>query len=187
LAGGLSAYGFANGDPINYDDPFGLCPPGQTEVSALGGECVQAFYPGALFLSAEGVIADAEGGIAAAYKALRGLSGLAKATTRAEGTGNATGVNVGTKVARVFGGKSPQMGESWTTVDPKATPDYAAVAGLPNENAATHVVYGEITDMTGVRVTKATPGARGPGGISEVKIPNATTQVKVTGVQPFNQ
>jgi len=26
LAGGLNAYGFANGDPVNYSDPFGLCP-----------------------------------------------------------------------------------------------------------------------------------------------------------------
>jgi RHS repeat-associated protein len=26
LAGGLSAYGFAGGDPVNYSDPFGLCP-----------------------------------------------------------------------------------------------------------------------------------------------------------------
>jgi RHS repeat-associated protein len=25
LAGGLNLYGFANGDPANYDDPFGLC------------------------------------------------------------------------------------------------------------------------------------------------------------------
>jgi RHS repeat-associated protein len=27
LAGGLNLYGFANGDPINFSDPFGLCPP----------------------------------------------------------------------------------------------------------------------------------------------------------------
>jgi RHS repeat-associated protein len=27
LAGGLNAYGFAAGDPVNYSDPFGLCPP----------------------------------------------------------------------------------------------------------------------------------------------------------------
>jgi RHS repeat-associated protein len=26
LAGGLNAYGFAGGDPINFSDPFGLCP-----------------------------------------------------------------------------------------------------------------------------------------------------------------
>jgi RHS repeat-associated protein len=26
LAGGLNLYGFANGDPINFGDPFGLCP-----------------------------------------------------------------------------------------------------------------------------------------------------------------
>ena len=26
LAGGLSAYGFAGGDPVNFSDPFGLCP-----------------------------------------------------------------------------------------------------------------------------------------------------------------
>jgi RHS repeat-associated protein len=27
LAGGLNLYGFAGGDPVNYSDPFGLCPP----------------------------------------------------------------------------------------------------------------------------------------------------------------
>jgi RHS repeat-associated protein len=26
IAGGLNAYGFANGDPVNFSDPFGLCP-----------------------------------------------------------------------------------------------------------------------------------------------------------------
>lgn len=26
LAGGLNLYGFANGDPVTYSDPFGLCP-----------------------------------------------------------------------------------------------------------------------------------------------------------------
>lgn len=27
LAGGLNAYGFAEGDPVTYGDPYGLCPP----------------------------------------------------------------------------------------------------------------------------------------------------------------
>src|SRR3954452_13514185 len=26
LAGGVNAYGFANGDPVTYSDPYGLCP-----------------------------------------------------------------------------------------------------------------------------------------------------------------
>jgi RHS repeat-associated protein len=26
LAGGLNVYGFAGGDPVNFSDPFGLCP-----------------------------------------------------------------------------------------------------------------------------------------------------------------
>jgi uncharacterized protein RhaS with RHS repeats len=26
IAGGLNLYGYANGDPINFSDPFGLCP-----------------------------------------------------------------------------------------------------------------------------------------------------------------
>jgi RHS repeat-associated protein len=26
LAGGMNLYGFANGDPVNFSDPFGLCP-----------------------------------------------------------------------------------------------------------------------------------------------------------------
>jgi RHS repeat-associated protein len=27
IAGGINAFGFAQGDPVNYSDPFGLCPP----------------------------------------------------------------------------------------------------------------------------------------------------------------
>ncbi|HEY0017785.1 MAG TPA: RHS repeat-associated core domain-containing protein [Longimicrobium sp.] len=30
LAGGLNAYGFAAGDPVSYSDPYGLCPPEDT-------------------------------------------------------------------------------------------------------------------------------------------------------------
>jgi RHS repeat-associated protein len=36
LAGGVNSYGFAGGDPVNYSDPFGLCPPGVKSVSAQG-------------------------------------------------------------------------------------------------------------------------------------------------------
>ncbi len=33
LAGGLNLYGFANGDPVNFSDPFGLCPPADENYS----------------------------------------------------------------------------------------------------------------------------------------------------------
>ena len=29
IAGGLNLYGYADGDPINFSDPFGLCPEGE--------------------------------------------------------------------------------------------------------------------------------------------------------------
>jgi RHS repeat-associated protein len=35
LAGGLNLYGFAAGDPVNFSDPFGLCPPPLIPVCAV--------------------------------------------------------------------------------------------------------------------------------------------------------
>ena len=44
LAGGLDLHGYAGGDPINFDDPFGLCP---WWISAFGGaqRCQNASSP----------------------------------------------------------------------------------------------------------------------------------------------
>jgi RHS repeat-associated protein len=36
LAGGMNAYGFAGGDPVNASDPFGLCPVGASKTSNGG-------------------------------------------------------------------------------------------------------------------------------------------------------
>jgi RHS repeat-associated protein len=49
LAGGLNAYGFAAGDPISYDDPFGLCPKsgggdGKTEAYSDCPEHSSGYY-----------------------------------------------------------------------------------------------------------------------------------------------
>ena len=38
LAGGLNAYGFASGDPVNYGDPFGLCPDKTDANCSMGAE-----------------------------------------------------------------------------------------------------------------------------------------------------
>jgi len=41
LAGGINLYGFADGDPVNYSDPFGLRPLTDAERRALGDMCEQ--------------------------------------------------------------------------------------------------------------------------------------------------
>jgi uncharacterized protein RhaS with RHS repeats len=43
LAGGLNVYGYANGDPINFSDPFGLCP---TCEEGEDPEIVELTFPG---------------------------------------------------------------------------------------------------------------------------------------------
>jgi RHS repeat-associated protein len=42
LAGGVNEYGFASGDVVNYDDPFGLCPPARN-----GAICIDFFIAAA--------------------------------------------------------------------------------------------------------------------------------------------
>ena len=39
LAGGLNLYGYAGGDPINFSDPFGLCPYNQKEPDTNVDDC----------------------------------------------------------------------------------------------------------------------------------------------------
>lgn len=42
LAGGLNLYGFADGNPLSYSDPFGLCPPKEyAEVFMCTGELLK--------------------------------------------------------------------------------------------------------------------------------------------------
>ena len=40
LAGGLNVYGFADGDPVSYSDPYGLCPPRDTNE----GDCPAIYW-----------------------------------------------------------------------------------------------------------------------------------------------
>jgi RHS repeat-associated protein len=96
LAGGLNLYGFANGDPVNYSDPFGLramhCPPDCDESDAAwasagasvgfwlggGGGLIGGLScgPGAPACSAGGSIAGASAGSAAGAAAGLGINNL---------------------------------------------------------------------------------------------------------------
>lgn len=61
MAGGLNLYGFANGDPINFSDPFGLCVPWCTAAAgavAFGGIRLVANILGDRHFT-EGVVQDA--------------------------------------------------------------------------------------------------------------------------------
>jgi RHS repeat-associated protein len=57
LAGGINAYGFAHGDPVNYADPFGLAPCVQL------GNCTQS----------DGGVADVSGAAVAGHALVQGL------------------------------------------------------------------------------------------------------------------
>lgn len=87
LAGGMNLYGFADGDPVNFDDPFGLCKPlcasdaaqvfgnlesmapaineaiaefvPQNALSALGGQLVGRIAAGAASLRATAAAGEA--------------------------------------------------------------------------------------------------------------------------------
>jgi RHS repeat-associated protein len=68
LAGGLNAYGFAGGDPVNYDDPFGLCGEetareAQANTTQSNINCAQRLARDANGLTAEMREENAEGNI----------------------------------------------------------------------------------------------------------------------------
>lgn len=79
LAGGLNLYGYANGDPVNFSDPFGLCP--QCLLGAAVG--VGTGYAIAKLTGQEYTLGDAVGD--AAIGAISGGIGhLAKLRTAAK-------------------------------------------------------------------------------------------------------
>jgi uncharacterized protein RhaS with RHS repeats len=48
LAGGMNEYGYANGDPISYSDPFGLCPYTASENPGVSLQCALEDLLGAI-------------------------------------------------------------------------------------------------------------------------------------------
>lgn len=90
LAGGLNLYGYANGDPVHFSDPFGLCP---SCIGALGGALLggggRAVYhylndrplsDGLLEWTVGGAVAGATLGVGYSALAARGATAAAAAS-----------------------------------------------------------------------------------------------------------
>lgn len=94
----------------------------------------------------------------------------------------------GTKVYRVWGGKSGAWGESWTTVNPNIVPNLRSAAGLPDVNAGRFVSEGVLQSTEGVTSRGALIIKSGQqGGLPELVIKGAEQKVllqRVSGVNP---
>ena len=65
LAGGVNTFGFGNGDPVNFADPFGLCPPEDDDWTTCPGFFTAiGAATGALFGGASGGFGGASAGAA---------------------------------------------------------------------------------------------------------------------------
>jgi RHS repeat-associated protein len=145
-----------------------------------------ALFGGAALYSTFGGVGGSE--IAEGVEALNAAAKIsetaveaAEATTAAE-----EGVSEGTTVYRVFGENNNPLGQSWTRVDPSSVANYRSAAGLPDINTGRFVVEGTITDTTGITTRSAFPLDGNPGGLDEVVIPNASSQVQITNVSGVN-
>jgi RHS repeat-associated protein len=106
LAGGLSSYGFANGDPVNYTDPFGLCP------KEFRGNCTQADVPpqAPIFtIGSSGAIAVGPGVHGSAALSVNTVTGEANFTVSGGGS-LGVGASASYVQANVQRGKLPTAG-----------------------------------------------------------------------------
>ncbi len=93
----------------------------------------------------------------------------------------------GTKVYRVWGGKSGPWGESWTTVNPNTVPNFRSAAGLPDVNTGSFVSEGVLQSTEGVSARGALvikPGQQ--GNLPELVIKNAEQKIKLQRVSGAN-
>lgn len=93
----------------------------------------------------------------------------------------------GTKVYRVWGGKSGPWGESWTTVNPNTVSNLRSAAGLPDVNAGRFVREGVLQSTGGVTARGALvikPGQQ--GNLPERVIKNAEQKIKLQRVAGAN-
>jgi RHS repeat-associated protein len=107
----------------------------------------------------------------------------------AAGGGGGGSVGNGLKVYRVWGGKSPASGRSWTTTNPNTVSDFRGAAGLPRENAGRFVTEGTLRDATGVKFNPSTYGPDtkpNTAMVPELIVPNPEFQIQIENVSGAN-
>jgi RHS repeat-associated protein len=122
LAGGLNAYGFAHGDPVNYSDPFGLapCPPdhdcdiGASDALAALTGAGRLLQPAQGPLEVGGYLATAPltGGIGAAEEISGAVLALGSTLRSGAGSGILTAAGVAGRVAAATGGVVSSLAKS---------------------------------------------------------------------------
>lgn len=101
IAGGANVYGFAGGDPVNYADPFGLCPGINGTLSIL--DCP----PGYLTLIGEmtgALIGGVAGGTGGASAGAALCAATVVGTVPCAAAGGAAGAAAGAKRGAIIGG-----------------------------------------------------------------------------------
>ena len=177
-------YGYGDGDPVNNTDPFGLsaCCVTSATSAVLGPKIAEA----ATFASLKANWPEIESmwneGVRDIGSLMVVAGGIEALATSAPAV---AGVSVGTPVYRLSGGGSQPVGRFWSTANPVSTPNFASGAGLPLENSMTTLTRGFVAEATGVRLTRAAPGARGPGGLPEVQALDPKAQIQVQSITPF--
>jgi hypothetical protein len=101
LAGGLNVYGFANGDPINFSDPFGLCVPACAVPVAIGGAALFTAGASALAGTQAPELGPVDEALGQQWNNLRGKGRVWVSDGVA--AGNAAASALGTKIRRLTG------------------------------------------------------------------------------------
>jgi len=89
-------------------------------------------------------------------------------------------------VYRVWGDGARPWGRSWTTADPKRTPDYRDLTGLPDANSGRFLSSGIVRDATGISRKSADPLHGNRRGLDELLIPEAESKIDLHRVEGLN-
>lgn len=167
LAGGINLYAFGGSDPVNYSDPFGLCPEcrmGWGSPTAENVEKETRYYESLTNADRVGMAAIGGAAVAGGFAALAGGSTLFAMTVARFAP---VGVAVGKSTERLI--RSVQ--QAGTSMDGRMT---AVAKWLPSgQKARLSPLEGDAMMMS---------GGTGPGARQVILYPNGTTVIKALNV-----